>query len=494
MTIRHDPPALSREYHEVLIQLTNEEDAIESGVLTFEVQQNSGSGHFTGFYAPDKETALKEIKMGEMEPFSTHNILLYVLSSGPNPERSLLFSFAYDTAKYHTSLDQEILSPVQDPFVVSWDSFLPNFQPLHFYPHDPSLSSPPSPSTTPMTSLSPSAPSPSPSPSPSSPLNLGGSYVSLKSPFFLCLELECNTPFPIKLKSVEVKLEDRDSVSFTATAIRFDSVGVDEDEQLNKRREKQTQIPLPRPRSSRVRLLKETSDDLIDPSPVLVDIQTGALESDLPIDISKLQTVGDAITVTRGSRYTVWYRLNSNISGDNINVGIVVVTWERTSGVLLEEEINHSTIATFEEKKYEELKERKSSGASSNSLPLYMPPIRVVSMPFSIDIQNDSEGVLGQPLAHRVEITNLTDFVLEFSYFIKENGAFLISGMKRANFKVLPFSKLNTQSTLIPVATGKQTLPQCVIQSKKHPNVEIPGLDQAKDVYIRAVFQPSNFL
>ena len=53
--------------------------------------------------------------------------------------------------KYHTSLEKQILSPVQDPFVITWDAFLPSFQSLE---------------------------------------DFSSSSVSLSSPFFMCLELE----------------------------------------------------------------------------------------------------------------------------------------------------------------------------------------------------------------------------------------------------------------------------------------------------------------
>ncbi len=65
-------------------------------------------------------------------------------------------------------MEEEILSPVQDPFVVSWDSYLPNFQPVI--------------------------------------LTAASFYRSHY--FLLCLELEFNTPFPIRLKGVELESDD----------------------------------------------------------------------------------------------------------------------------------------------------------------------------------------------------------------------------------------------------------------------------------------------
>ena len=176
-------------------------------------------------------------------------------------------------------------------------------------------------------------------------------------------------------------------------------------------------------------------------------------------DAAALLNTTNAIVVTRGSRYTVWYCIKPMITGENINIGRVVVGWERTSSVFTKKEQTEFDVSSLI--------------ASSNSLPLYVPPIQVTSAPFLTKTRVPPEGMLGSPLTYVVEVTNLTCYVLEFSYRVKENDAFLISGLKRANFKVffsialiysyfsfliflqvLPFATHITQSLLIPISTG----------------------------------------
>jgi hypothetical protein len=96
MEVSHDPPALSREYLEVTVTLASNEDPVKEGILSFSIENETSNGN-VGFFASDGQTQITEMKVGEIAPGESYSCILYVLSGGPNPERSLLFTFAYDT-------------------------------------------------------------------------------------------------------------------------------------------------------------------------------------------------------------------------------------------------------------------------------------------------------------------------------------------------------------------------------------------------------------
>ncbi len=103
MSILHDPPALSGEFHAVTVKIVNEEDAIESGVISLVVEGVGEAGRDgvtgsqrDGFYADDFVTPIKEIQVSGVGAGEVFVSTVYVISINPNPERSLLISFQYN--------------------------------------------------------------------------------------------------------------------------------------------------------------------------------------------------------------------------------------------------------------------------------------------------------------------------------------------------------------------------------------------------------------
>jgi hypothetical protein len=82
-------------------------------------------------------------------------------------------------------VEQEILSPVQDPFLVTWDFFFPDMTPLR-------------------------------------------SSIAVTEYLLICFEIECNTPFPLLLKGVEMAVEPG-NLQLSSTAIRFDDENVSDE-------------------------------------------------------------------------------------------------------------------------------------------------------------------------------------------------------------------------------------------------------------------------
>jgi hypothetical protein len=131
------------------------------------------------------------------------------------------------------------------------------------------------------------------------------------------------------------------------------------------------------------------------------------------------------------------------------------------------------------------VKGTSSSRISSNTLPLPLPSISVVDVPFTISVFPPTEGHVGNPLLYRLDVTNLTNYCLEFSYTVSDSPVFFISGLKKSAVKLLPFSSLSLRTFLVPIESGRLTLPDVHLQAKKYPTHDPLSLTQINNVFIR---------
>jgi hypothetical protein len=167
-----------------------------------------------------------------------------------------------------------------------------------------------------------------------------------------------------------------------------------------------------------------------------------------------------ALIVHRGSRYTIWYKAQPLRSGELDGIGSASVLWERVSRA-------------------------HSPHVSRNLLPVSLPLISVMDVPYSVNVSSPTEGIVGQPLTFIVEVLNLTCFALEFSFSISESESFMIAGFKKTNFKILGYSTERIRTTLIPITTGKLHYPQFTLHSRKYPNLDLLCTKQINGVLVR---------
>ena len=122
---------------------------------------------------------------------------------------------------------------------------------------------------------------------------------------------------------------------------------------------------------------------------------------------------------------------------------------------------------------------------SSNTLPLSFPLISVIDVPFVISLFPPTEGHVGHPQLFRLDVTNLTNYCLEFTYTVSDSSDFFISGLRKSPVKLLPFASLSLRTILVPIESGRLSLPDVHLQAKKYPTHDPLSLTQINDVFIR---------
>ncbi|PRP75617.1 hypothetical protein PROFUN_07983 [Planoprotostelium fungivorum] len=158
------------------------------------------------------------------------------------------------------------------------------------------------------------------------------------------------------------------------------------------------------------------------------------------------------------NRYAVWYKLLPSTGGDNIPLGSVQLTWQRTESL---ESSPVPVIANLE-----------------------VPDTKISTAPFSIRFDNPSSTVLGHLFSYMIELHNHTDTLQEFGLSVGDNGAFLFAGDKQlSSLSIHPHRSTVLRYNLLPLSAGRQPLPAIHITSKRLGK-ELPQTKQPRYIFV----------
>ena len=141
------------------------------------VSASSRASSLCTFFEDDGVTKITSLTVPSIGPNKSCTVSFYALSAASVPERTVTATLIYDTERYKTRLAEEISSPVQEPFVVSWGAY------------------------------------------DGTDLQAIDAPIQLRDSFILRFEIECTTPFPIALHNIELKLKPSVATCIAATSL-----------------------------------------------------------------------------------------------------------------------------------------------------------------------------------------------------------------------------------------------------------------------------------
>jgi len=110
--------------------------------------------------------------------------------------------------------------------------------------------------------------------------------------------------------------------------------------------------------------------------------------------------------------------------------------------------------------------EDSESNAAAAVSDFDMKSVKVTTSSIYVSAQLPSYGVVRTPMHVRYELTNRTDKVQEFSCLMQPSEAFMFSGNKQHNMKVLPMATCQLDYVLYPLLAGESvSLPQLKLTS-----------------------------
>jgi len=104
--------------------------------------------------------------------------------------------------------------------------------------------------------------------------------------------------------------------------------------------------------------------------------------------------------------------------------------------------------------------------------------------PFTVHIDINSSGVLGEPMFYKIAIVNSTGQLHKLELTTQENEAFLFSGPVKYTIEILPRSTKHLEYIMVPVVLGKQKAPNCVIKCQTLDNEVILDNEEARIIYV----------
>jgi hypothetical protein len=151
-------------------------------------------------------------------------------------------------------------------------------------------------------------------------------------------------------------------------------------------------------------------------------------------------------TLHKGDKYSIWFVLKST-AAMNHSLGTFSVQWKRAAP-LCHNNAEDAPIDTF-------------AIASAASWHGPAPAIYAESAPFQTTFKCNHSGIIGKPLSHETHITNNTGSVLCLALEVEENlGGFVVSGDKRAQYRLNAFASLTIMHTFVPLSVGTQKCPK----------------------------------
>eukprot|EP00026_Physarum_polycephalum_P006775 Phypoly_transcript_06827.p1 GENE.Phypoly_transcript_06827~~Phypoly_transcript_06827.p1 ORF type:complete len:364 (+),score=83.94 Phypoly_transcript_06827:83-1093(+) len=140
--LSHAPPALINEYYKVDMELTNHDDEITWGTLSWDI---SGAQGDSTIYSTrtNKSSPLSQVPVGKVRSGATFRQSVFIFSSSAD-EKQLSVHLSYETANHKTNTTKTITFPVQTGFTVRYQVFTETLQLLQtstdtLHAHEPLL-------------------------------------------------------------------------------------------------------------------------------------------------------------------------------------------------------------------------------------------------------------------------------------------------------------------------------------------------------------------